>query len=516
MVLPFALLLGILADQIVRVQGRPGIGVALWALAGTVILWWLSRGREAPVSTESRWLVVGALGFAWLLVLRDTEALAVFALLGAVVMLGLAGGRGALSWAAPAHITDVVAAAMRTALLILMGPLGWSVGDARSPASSASSEERRWPRYARAIGRGIVMGLPPLLLLTALLASADPVFEFILRATFLDGIEPLLGHLLFIGFIAWFASGYLRAFLVADEAVMQRASLPRPSLAPTEVAIALNLLNILFLAFLAVQIRYLFGGAGLIEVTEGLTYAEYARRGFFEMVVATVLVVPLLLGADWAAAEDTHRSRLALRATSTLLVLLLAGVLASAAYRMRLYQEAYGLTEDRLYGSVFLVWLAGVLGWLAFTVLRGRRRGFAFGAIAGGLVCIALLHLLNPHALIARVNIARAVSGAEYDGRYLETLSADAVPTLVSRAHELPLEERCRVASILEERWSGVRRGGGKSWNLADARARALVASFPAPEECTVLVAPTSEEAGTAAPSDASSIPVTEGEPESR
>jgi len=514
MVLPFALLLGILADQIVRTQGRPGIGVALWAIAGALVLWWLSRDRAAPVSTESRWLVGGALGFAWLLVLRDADALALFALFGAVVMLGLAGGRGALSWAAPAHITDVVAATMRTVLLIVMGPLGWSVGDGRSPASSVSSEGRRWPRYARTIGRGIAMGLPPLLLLTALLASADPVFELILRATFLDGIEPLLEHLLFIGFIAWFASGYLRAFLVADETEMQRVSLPRPSLAPTEVAIALNLLNILFLAFLAVQIRYLFGGAGLIEVTEGLTYAEYARRGFFEMVVATVLVVPLLLGADWAAAEDTHRGRLALKATSTLLVLLLAGVLTSAAYRMRLYQEAYGLTEDRLYGSVFLVWLAGVLGWLAFTVLRGRRRGFAFGAIAGGLACIALLHLLNPHALIARVNIARATSGAEYDGRYLETLSADAVPTLVSRAHELSLEDHCRVASILEERWSGVRRGGWKSWNLADARARAIVASFLAPEGCAEVAAPSAEKAGTATPGGGPSIPATDGAPE--
>ena len=66
---------------------------------------------------------------------------------------------------------------------------------------------------------------------------------------------------------------------------------------------------------------------------------------------------PVLLVADWAAVEHELRSRRVLRAVSTLLVLLLFGVLASAAYRMRLYQEAYGLTEDRLYGSVFLVWL---------------------------------------------------------------------------------------------------------------------------------------------------------------
>ena len=59
-----------------------------------------------------------------------------------------------------------------------------------------------------------------------------------------------------------------------------------------------------------------------------------------------------------------------------------SSVIASAAYRMRLYQEAYGLTEERLYGSVFIVWLTAVLGWLVFTVLRGRRERFAARADA--------------------------------------------------------------------------------------------------------------------------------------
>jgi hypothetical protein len=159
-------------------------------------------------------------------------------------------------------------------------------------------------------------------------------------------------------------------------------------------------------------------------------------------------------------------------------------VLASAAYRMRLYQDAYGLTEQRVYVSVFMVWLTGVLAWLAVTVLRGRRRGFAFGAIVGGLACIAELHLMNPHALIARVNISRAASGAEYDGRYLTSLSADAVPTLISRLSTLPLAERCRVTAMLSERWSGERPGGWRTWNLGDARARRLVATFSPPADC--------------------------------
>jgi hypothetical protein len=484
-----ALGLGLLADLLIRVSGRPGLNVTLWALAGTAVLWVLSRSRETPVSLETRWLVGGAVAFAGLLTLRDAEALAVFSLFAAVVLLGLAAGRAALAWAARAHFVDLAASAVRVGALIAMGPFGWNVGAARQPAVPASPNGRIWPQRVRTAARGTVMALPALLVLTALLTSADPMFERVLHAAVFEGFEPLLEHLAFASVIAWFASGYLRAFLVSDGVVMDRVRVPRPSIASSEIVVAVSLLNVLFLVFLAVQVRYLFGGTGLVEVTEGLSYAEYARRGFFELVAAATFVVPVLLIADWAAVEKDERGRRALRATSTLLVLMLVGVLASAAYRMSLYQEAYGLTEDRVYGSAFMIWLTLVLGWLAFTVLRGNRRGFVFGAVIAGVATIAALHVLNPHALIARVNIARATEGAEYDGRYLKTLSADAVPTLIERLPVLPVVERCAAATMLKKRWSGEREGGWRTWNLSDMRARGLVDELAVPAGCAMMVA---------------------------
>jgi hypothetical protein len=478
-----ALLLGLLADQLLRAEGRPGLNVALWAMAGTAVLIWVARRR---VSHESWWLVGGALTFAWLLVLRDADALAVFCLFACVVLLGLAAGRGARAWATNAYIVDVAAAAVRVGALIALGPVGWSLGAARDASGNAPAGARGWPRV-RVVARGTVMAVPPLIVLTALLAQADPVFEHVLQAALFEGMEPLLEHLAFAAVIAWLTSGLLRAFLVSDDDVMDRVQLPRPALAASEISFALTLVNVLFVAFLIVQARYLFGGASVIAITEGLTYAEYARNGFFELVTAAVLVVPMLLLADWAASEEAAHPRVVLRAMSRLLVVLLIGVLVSAAYRMKLYQDAYGLTELRLHVSVFMVWLTGVLVWLSFTVLRGRRRGFLFGAVAGGLFCIAALHVMNPHALIARVNLDRAAHGAQYDGRYLTTLSADAVPTLIARLPALPAAERCRVAALLMERWSDEREGGWRTWNLGDARARSLVNTLSAPAECVAV-----------------------------
>ncbi len=462
--------LGVLADLLVRVPGRPGLNVALWAVAGVAVLAMLDRRRPEPAAPETRRLVGGALGFAIALTLRDAESLAVFSLLAAVALLVMAAGRAAAAWASRAHLSDGVFAVLRVGLLCAAGPLGWGRG-----APDSAPRPDSWTRQARTVARGALMALPALVVLTALLMSADPVFARLVESTLLIEIGPLVEHLLVAAVIAWLISGYLRAFEVPDDDILDRLRVPQPALSASEVSVALWILNLLFISFLAVQLRYLFGGSSLVEVTDGLTYAEYARRGFFELVVAAALVVPIMLLADWSAAPGPSRARGMLRVTMLVLAVLLVGVIASAAYRMWLYQNAYGLTEPRLYGAVFILWLTTVLGWLVLTVLRGRRERFAFGAILAGLGAIALLNLLNPHAIIARVNLDRAAAAAEYDGTYLTSLSADAVPTILSRLEQLPDAERSRAACMLAERWTGQRPGGWRTWNLSDWRARRLV-----------------------------------------
>src|SRR5688572_15414103 len=246
-----ALLLGVLADLIVRTPGRPGLNVTLWAVAGAAALWLVSRDRETPVSGETWWFIGSGVGFAGLLMLRDAEALAVFCLFAGLVTIGFAAGRGAREWARQAHIVQVAAAAIRVGVLIALGPFGWAIGAARQAADPASTADRSWPRHVRMVARGTAMALPPLIVLTALLANADPVFERLLQRVMFDGMEPLLQHLFFVGLFTWFASGYLRAFLVNDDDVMDRIQLPRPAMAASEITVAVSLLNVLFLVFLA-------------------------------------------------------------------------------------------------------------------------------------------------------------------------------------------------------------------------------------------------------------------------
>jgi hypothetical protein len=250
------------------------------------------------------------------------------------------------------------------------------------------------------------------------------------------------------------------------------------SLGAVEVGVVLGLLNVLFACFVVVQFRYFFGGAARVMSITELTYAEYARRGFFELTWVAGLVLPLLLithallqRRDRPAAERIFRPLAGAQ------IALLFVIMASAVARMRLYQSAYGLTELRLYTTAFMLWLGLVFVWFAWTVLvRSARQRFACGALVAAFLTIGLLHLLNPDAYIVRANAAHARAGRAFDAAYAATLSADAVPALISALPSLSRDERCVVARELSQRWTRAEFDEDwRAWNLARSRARRTV-----------------------------------------
>ncbi|MCR4375219.1 MAG: DUF4173 domain-containing protein, partial [Acidobacteria bacterium] len=206
----------------------------------------------------------------------------------------------------------------------------------------------------------------------------------------------------------------------------------------------------------------------------GLTYAEYARQGFFELVFAVVLVVPVLLAADWCLDRSVRRDVLVFLGLAGVQIALVLAIAASALQRLRLYHATYGLTESRFYAMVLLIWIGAILFWLAATVLRGRRDRFAFGTLASGLATVALLFVISPDAAIARANVARLASAdapVRFDVAYATSLSADAVPVLIDALPALPRDVQCALARHLLRRWPPEGDRPIRSWNWSAARA---------------------------------------------
>ena len=205
-------------------------------------------------------------------------------------------------------------------------------------------------------------------------------------------------------------------------------------------------------------------------------FAQYARRGFFELVTASALVVPLLLVGQWALNHDDEVSVRRFHLLAFALLLLVDLVAVSAWWRMRLYTSAYGLTADRFYATAFIIWIGIILGWFAVTIRRERPEQFAFGAIVSGFALLALLNAMNPDALIARVNLSRADAGKELDVSYLSHLSADAAPTIIDSWERLDSGTGKSIydISFADEKngWAVGRRGlilhtldGGETWS---------------------------------------------------
>jgi hypothetical protein len=233
--------------------------------------------------------------------------------------------------------------------------------------------------------------------------------------------------------------------------------------------------NVLFLVFDVIQFGYLFGGRANVDVA-GFTYAEYARRGFFELVTVAVISLPLILVLHWVARLSTPGAQRVFVALAGGFLALLIVIMISSLGRMGLYTSLYGLTELRLYTTAFMGWLAFVFLWFAATVLRGQRRRFAIGALASGLVVVWSLNVINPDALIARTNLGRTDAAQPVDGRYLGSLSADAVPVLVAGSSTLPEAERARLIAMLADRWPSSP-ADWRTWNWSRAQAATAVAS---------------------------------------
>jgi len=226
------------------------------------------------------------------------------------------------------------------------------------------------------------------------------------------------------------------------------------------------IVDAMFVVFLVAQATVVFGGHDYLQRTTGLTYADYVHQGFGQLTVATALTLVVVWAAARKASRTTSSDRTALRASLGLLCVLTLVVVASALYRMHVYQEAYGFTRLRLLVDVFEGWLGLVV--LGVLVAGARLQGawLPRATVLTGSVALLGLAVVNPDAWIARHNVERFETTGKVDWQYLATLSADAVPVLL----DLPPELR---DCALFEGWSS--NDDWLAWNLSRARARDAV-----------------------------------------
>jgi hypothetical protein len=440
-------------------NGGGAANLLLVAVAAAVPAALAARAAGRRVRPWTVLTAAGALALLAVPLLSDADwpsTLAVIAAL-ALASLGLHGGR---TWAG-----------------VLLGGLGvcWqvlpSLPEAAAAARSAAAPDRaKWLPAVRAVLVAVVL----LAVFGSLFAAADPAF-----GDLVSGMSPQLS-------VGWDVVGRALACLggtaVALGAARTAAAPVRYDRLPVkpatprrllEWALPLVVLDLLFAAFIGLQLAVLFGGYRRLIRETGLTYAEYARQGFWQLLWVTLLTLVVVAVAQRWAPRATGRERTVARVLLGLLCALSLGVVGAALLRMRHYVDAYGLTRLRVWVTGAELWLA-VLLVLVLAAVLVRRADWLPRAVAGSAALAALVYgLVSPDALVAQQNVDRYRATAQIDVRYLRTLSADAVPALAA----LPEPERSCALHRLGERLDQPLPWYATSLSVAEARG--ILAAHP-------------------------------------
>ncbi|HEX8084586.1 MAG TPA: DUF4173 domain-containing protein [Solirubrobacteraceae bacterium] len=395
---------------------RPGLGILATALAVAIAA---ARGRREATARggaraagpprDSAAPAGGEWGPAWaalailcasVAVVRDAQWVVWPAILGAVG-LGSVAVAGRVGFAAP---FAALLAAPRGARTVALGAL-----DA-VPANAG--------RRATPLLRGAAIAAVLVLVFGVLFASGDAAFAQLAVESLPEEVSVGLLPFRVLVFVA--IAALVGGLIVGRR--LEAPPAPRPRLRTAEWAIPLAALDLLFAAFVAVQLTVLFGGDDRVLQTAGLTYAEYAREGYGQLLVAALLTLALVGGAlRWASGD-----RRLLRALLAVLCLLTGVVLASALHRLDLYQDAFGATRLRVTATATLLWLGAILALVVAALALDRTSFLPRTSLLTTVVAGLAFAAWNPDLRIAERNLARASP----DRAYLRTLSADARPAL--------------------------------------------------------------------------------------
>jgi hypothetical protein len=453
-------------------SAEAGINWPIWVAAASlsVVASRIAGGKkvEVPLAILLTWATLLSLGFA----VSDNES-RLFIVLSDAMLLGLAIiSMGSISWGA--------LSAKLLATVPFLAPFRvWRASayqGADAPRATSSSK-------SRSLIKGALFSAPLIIVLFVLLGNADPIIRW---GT--DRITAWLPDWSFPGRMIFFL--FLLSLTLGANSIAARQAEPAlPNLRGIDKTLTIGLTEqrmmlwsaaIVLWLFVLLQVSYLIHPPPA-ALNSGVTFAEFARRGFGELSFVATIVGAIILVLEYTRPADTSEDdRGILFKLEVALLVALELILFSAFRRVVLYEQAFGFTTPRLVAQAYMVVMCLALVALGIELARGGI-SVAFGRrvaeIALGVLTVFVLW--NHEAWIVNKNIDRAVQTGKFDFDYARRLS-DAIPTLIARRREMGPAQAANVEGAVlcaprasDRRWF--------EWNRsARARQQALLTVHPA------------------------------------
>lgn len=446
----------------------PGISVPIFTLLIALSLISLTRLFNRKISRDVLLLLLLTLFFSAMVAVRANELLAVINILSATLLLMLITEiniRGTIKGFLPLEYLKIVGLPLRY-LISLFG----TITTIRLPFGKPIDSK------AKQIVRGVLVTLPVAVLFMVLFAGADPVFHRLLTLVLnLNLVSPAHPFVTILAFV--FLCGALGYSFSKESSIRTSVSAPKRPMGHIETGILLGSVNALFIAFIALQASYLFGGIANIA-NDTFTYAEYARRGFFELIAISAFTYLIMLATEKLIERNAEQHSTQFKYLSAALVIQVMILMVFAFNRLSLYESAFGFTTLRLYSHAFIVLLAVVYLFLLHKIfIDTRESAFALRIFFAVAVFVVGMNILNPDAFIAQKNLERFNATGKIDFKYLSTLSSDAAPLLASMFEKGDPIERSPLGRALYDRVT-MAPEAWQSWNQSRASEKMLLAGY--------------------------------------
>jgi len=324
---------------------------------------------------------------------------------------------------------------------------------------------------------GVIISVPLLAIIIWLLSSADIVFKNL----FTDiPFRTMIKHIFIVLPISIYIFSFIFSIFKAKESNERKVYDKigwKSFIDPTVLLTILSLLNIVYIVFAVIQFTYLFGGDTFI-LPSSFSYAEYARRGFFELVVVTVINFVILFFSITFVRKEGRKANIVIKSFLSALVFFTFILLISAFYRMVLYEMAYGYTYLRIFVQAFMI-LLFLLFIINLIYIWYSKMPIISAYILCSLILFIILNFANVDVIIAKNNINRYQSTGEIDIDYLEGLSYDAIAVTAGLLDCQDEEIAAQVKDYFErEKKILAEQSNWQSINLSKIRAQRILDKY--------------------------------------
>lgn len=277
---------------------------------------------------------------------------------------------------------------------------------------------------------GIAISLPILFVVLNLLISADSQFEQLIggipqwfQVITVERVMRLIVMLIltaaFFGFMQILYNRHMNV-------IKQQSNEKRIQMDGIIAITVLVIINAVYLLFTVVQFRYFFSGT----LQADFTFAEYARKGFFELLFVTLINLSITVIVLTFVNRATSFMRRATQIMLTILVLASSVMLSSAFLRLSMYEDAYGFTFTRVLVHSFMIFLVVIFTYTLVKIWVEKLSLFHFYFITS-LIYYTAITVIDLDKIVVKENMNRYETSGKIDVNYLNNLSYRGVLGLI-------------------------------------------------------------------------------------